>query len=51
MMMALLVFKTRCKEIYEKHYKVLRAMLKIFASAGLFSIILYQLPFHEGLTY
>lgn len=51
MMMAMLVFKTRCKEIYEKHYKVLRAMFKILASAGLFSILLYEMPFHEGLAY
>lgn len=51
MMMAVLVFKTRCKEIYEKHYKVIRAMLKIIASAALFSMILYEMPFHEGLNY
>lgn len=49
MMMALLVMKTRCKEIYEKHYKVLRAILKILASAGIFTTVLYQLPFDAGL--
>ncbi len=51
MMMGLLVFKAKCKEIFEKHYKVLRAMLKILVSAGVFSVILYQLPFQEGLNY
>ena len=51
MMMGLLVFKAKCKDIFEKHYKVLRAMMKILVSAGIFSVILYQLPFQEGLNY
>lgn len=50
MMMALLVFKSRCKEIYEKHYKILRSMLKIIISAIVFSMIILLLPFHEGLS-
>lgn len=49
MMMALLVFKTRCKELYEKNYKVVRTILKILACIGIFSMIFYQLPFQAGL--
>lgn len=49
--MTLLVFKASLKGLYEKHYKILRAMLKIFISAALFSIILYRLPFHQELGY
>lgn len=50
MMMGLLVFKAKCKEIFERHYKVLRAMLKILISAGVFGMILYQLPFQQELN-
>lgn len=51
MMMALLVFKARLKDLYEKHYKILRAMLKIFISAAVFSVILYDMPFNPELGY
>lgn len=49
MMMALLVFKTRCKEFFEKHYTVVRGILKILFSAMAFSVILGNFPFHPGL--
>lgn len=51
MMMAVLVLKTRIKDLYEKHYKVLRPMLKILISAGVLGSILYQFPFAPGLRY
>ncbi|MCM1245467.1 MAG: hypothetical protein NC293_07475 [Roseburia sp.] len=51
MMMALLVLKTRIKDLYEKHYKVLRPMLKILIAAGVLSSILYALPFSPGIRY
>lgn len=51
MMMALLVLKTRIKDLYEKHYKVVRPMLKILISAGVLGSILYQYPFSPGLAY
>ncbi len=44
--MALLVFKTRLKDLYEKHYKIIRSILKILISAGLFATVFYCLPFH-----
>lgn len=50
MMMGLLVFKTRCKELFEKHYKVLRALLKILVSATIFGTVLYQIPFDDRLS-
>ncbi len=46
MVMALLVFKTRLKDLYEKHYKIIRSILKILISAGLFAAVFYCLPFH-----
>lgn len=49
MIMALLVLKTRCKEFYEKNYRVVRSVLKIVISLILYSIILYQLPFSKEL--
>lgn len=49
MMMALLVLKTRIKDLYEKHYKVLRPMLKILIAAGVLSSILYAFPFSPGI--
>lgn len=48
MMMALLVLKARLKDLFEKHYKVVRPILKIFVSAWLFSVVFYQLPFYPG---
>ncbi len=50
MMMAMLVFKTRLKELYERHYKVIRSILKILVSAGLFAVVFYQLPFQQQLA-
>ena len=32
MIMALLVLKTRCKEFYEKNYRIVRSVLKIVIS-------------------
>lgn len=49
MMMALLVMKTRLKDFYEKHYKVIRSILKILVSAGMFAVVLYNLPFRPEL--
>ena len=49
MMMALLVMKTRLKDIYERHYKVIRSILKILVSAGLFTVVFYNLPFRPEL--
>jgi len=49
MIMALLVLKTRCKEFYEKNYRIVRSVLKIVISMILYSIILYQLPFSKEL--
>lgn len=49
MMMALLVLKTRLKGLYERHYKVIRSILKIFVSAGIFAVVLYNLPFRPEL--
>lgn len=49
MMMALLVFKTKCKELFEKHYTVVRGILKIVFSAMAFSVMLGYFPFHPGL--
>lgn len=49
MMMTMLVFKTRLKEIYERHYKVIRSILRILVSAGLFTVVFYQLPFQQRL--
>ena len=49
MMMALLVLKTRCKEFYEKNYRIVRSVLKIVISLILYSVILYQLPFSKEL--
>lgn len=49
MMMALLVLKTRLKDLYEKHYQVTRAVLKMLISAGLFCIVFYNLPFRSEL--
>lgn len=49
MMMALLVFKTRCKEFFEKHYTVVRGILKILFSAMAFSVMLGYFPFHPGM--
>lgn len=51
MMMALLVIKTRIKDLYEKHYKVLRPMLKILISAGVLGSILYEFPFSPEMRY
>lgn len=45
MVMALLVFKTRLKDLYEKHYKMIRSILKIIISAVLFAAVFYSLPF------
>lgn len=50
MMMAMLVFKTRLKELYERHYKVIRSILKIFVSAALFAVVFYELPFQQQLV-
>lgn len=44
--MALLELKTRLKGLYEKHYKIIRPILKILISAGLFTVVFYNLPFH-----
>ena len=49
MMMTMLVFKTRLKELYEKHYKVIRSILKILVSVALFAVVFYQLPFQPQL--
>lgn len=49
MMMALLVFKTRIKGLYEKHYRIIRSVLKILISAALFSVVLVNLPFRPEL--
>lgn len=49
MIMALLVLKTRCKEFYEKNYRIVRSVLKIVISMILYSIILHQLPFSKEL--
>lgn len=46
MVMALLVLKTRLKSLFEKHYKIIRSILKMLISAGLFLVVLYNLPFH-----
>ncbi len=51
MMMALLVLKTRIKDLYEKHYKVLRPMLKILISAGVLGSILAEFPFSPIMKY
>lgn len=50
MMMTMLVFKTRLKELYERHYKVIRSILKILVSAALFAVVFYQLPFQPQLA-
>lgn len=50
MMMAMLVFKTRLKELYERHYKVIRSILKILVSAALFAVVFYELPFQQQLV-
>ncbi|MGN1206324.1 MAG: hypothetical protein ACI4SQ_04975 [Eubacterium sp.] len=49
MMMALLVLKTRCKEFYEKNYRIVRSVLKILIGLIIYNIILYQLPFSKEL--
>lgn len=49
MIMALMVLKARCKEIYEKHYKVIRGILKILVSAGIFGLLLSYYSFHPAL--
>ena len=45
MIMALLVLKTRCKEFYEKNYRIVRSVLKIVISMILYSIILYPVSY------
>lgn len=49
MMMALLVVKTRLKNIYQKYYRIIRSILKILVSAGTFAIVFYNLPFRPEL--
>ncbi len=49
MMMALLVVKTRLKNIYQKYYRVIRSVLKMLASAGTFAVVFYNLPFRPEL--
>ncbi len=49
MMMSLLVFKTKCKDFFEKHYVLLRGILKIIISAIVFGVILAYFPFHPTL--
>lgn len=49
MMMALLELKARLKDLFEKHYKVVRPIIKILVSAGVFSVIFNQLPFYAGI--
>nr|MBP3598652.1 hypothetical protein [Eubacterium sp.] len=46
MMMALLVFKTKCKDFFDKHYTVVRGILKIIVSAIVFAVMLSDFPFH-----
>lgn len=47
--MALLVVKTRLKNIYQKYYRVIRSVLKMLASAGTFAVVFYNLPFRPEL--
>ncbi len=49
MMMALMVFKTKCKDFFEKHYVVVRGILKIIISAIVLGVILTYFPFHPVL--
>ncbi len=50
MMMALLVFKTKCKEIFERYYVVTRGILKMLVSFAVFSVIFAYFPFHPILN-
>lgn len=49
MMMALLVLKTRCKDFYEKNYRIVRSVMKILIGFAIYNMILYQLPFSSEL--
>lgn len=51
MMMTLLVLKSRIKNLYEKHYRILRGVLKAMIMFGVLVIVTQQLNYNNSLGY